>query len=385
MSALEAPPPAALPKGRIAEPTAASIGLASQRQLVWMKFKEHKLAYWSGVFIILIYLVGAFCEFVAPRSPDYYDPAYTMLAPQGIKLFYTDEAGGWHFLPHVTGFSSQRDPQTLRRIFAPDPDVRIPVGLFVTGEPYRLWNIIPANVHLFGPVDPSQPFYLLGSDRLGRDVLSRLIYGTRISLSVGLAGVMISLVLGVILGGISGYFGGVTDNAIQRVIEFIMSVPTIPLWMGLAAAIPVTWSPILVYFIITMIISLIGWTSLAREVRGRFMSWRNETFVVAARLDGTSEMKIITRHLVPGFVSHIIASTTLAIPAMIIAETSLSFLGIGLRPPVVSWGVLLQEAQNIRSLAEAPWLLAPGALVILTVLALNFLGDGLRDAADPYT
>lgn len=370
--------------GRIAEVSAARIGLASQRELVWLKFKEHKLAYWSGVLILLIYLVGALCEFVAPRSPDYYDPAYTMLAPQGLSFFYTDEAGGLQFMPHVTGFSSQRDPQTLRRVFAPDPDVRIPVRLFVKGEPYKLWGFIPADIHLIGPVDPTQPFYLLGSDRLGRDVLSRVVYGTRVSMSIGLVGVAISLVLGVILGGISGYFGGVTDTIIQRVIEFIMSVPTIPLWMGLAAAIPVTWSPVLVYFIITMIISLIGWTSLAREVRGRFMSWRNEPFVVAARLDGTSEMKIITRHLVPGFVSHIIASVTLAIPAMIIAETSLSFLGIGLRPPVVSWGVLLQEAQNIRSLAEAPWLLAPGALVVLTVLALNFLGDGLRDAADPY-
>jgi len=214
--------------------------------------------------------------------------------------------------------------------------------------------------------------------------LSRLIYGTRVSTSIGLVGVAISLVLGVILGGISGYFGGIIDNIIQRVIEFIMSVPTIPLWMGLAAAIPVTWSPVLVYFIITMIISLIGWTSLAREVRGRFMSWRNEAFVIAARLDGTRQMTIITRHLVPGFVSHIIASVTLAIPAMIIAETSLSFLGIGLRPPVVSWGVLLQEAQNIRSVATAPWLLLPGAAVVVAVLALNFFGDGLRDAADPY-
>ena len=216
-------------------------------------------------------------------------------------------------------------------------------------------------------------------------MLSRLVHGTRVSTSIGLVGVAVSLVLGVILGGISGYFGGVPDNIIQRTIEFLMSVPTIPLWMGLAAAIPVTWSPVLVYFIITLIISLIGWTALAREVRGRFMSWRNEPFVTAARLDGTGEMTIIMRHLVPSFVSHIIASVTLAIPAMIIAETSLSFLGIGLRPPVVSWGVLLQEAQNIRSLAEAPWLLAPGVMVIVTVLALNFVGDGLRDAADPYT
>ena len=363
----------------------AAVGLATQRQLVWMKFTEHKLAVVSLVVIGFIYLVGIFCEFVAPRSPEHYDSAYTMLAPQPLKLWYTDEAGLTHFGLHVTGFSSQRDPNTLRRVFAPDESVVIPVGLFVQGESYKLFNLIPSNIHLIGPLDPSQPFYLLGSDRLGRDVLSRVVYGTRISTSIGLIGVAISLVLGVILGGISGYFGGAVDNFIQRVIEFIMSVPTIPLWMGLAAAIPVTWSAVTVYLIITMIISLIGWTSLAREVRGRFMSWRNEPFVVAARLDGTSQMTIIRRHLVPGFLSHIIASVTLAIPAMIIAETSLSFLGIGLRPPAVSWGVLLQEAQNIRSLAEAPWLLTPGLLVIITVLALNFLGDGLRDAADPYS
>ena len=363
---------------------AAAIGLLSQRRLVWMKFREHRLAFWSAIIVLAIYLVGVFAEFVAPRTPDFYDPAYTMLAPQRVHFFYTDDAG-WHFQPHVTGFTSSRDPQTLRRVFVADPEVRIPIGFFVRGAPYELWGLFPSDIHLIGPKDPTQPFYLLGSDRLGRDVLSRLVYATRISTSVGLFGVAISLVLGVLLGGISGYFGGVADTVIQRVVEFLMSVPTIPLWMGLAAAIPVTWSPILVYFIITLIISLIGWTALAREVRGRFMSWRNEPFVIAARLDGTSEMRIITRHLVPGFVSHIIASVTLAIPAMIIAETSLSFLGIGLRPPVVSWGVLLQEAQNIRTLVEGPWLLAPGVLVIVTVLALNFVGDGLRDAADPYT
>jgi peptide/nickel transport system permease protein len=375
---IAAPPAAA---GRPDE--ALAVGLLSQRRLVWLKFREHRLAFWSALLVLVIYLVGIFAEFVAPRAPDFYDPAFTMLAPQRIHFFHSDDSG-LHFLPHVTGFTSERDPQTLRRVFAPDPDVRIPIGLFVRGAPYKLWGLFPSDIHLIGPKDPSQPFYLLGSDRLGRDVLSRLVYATRISTSVGLFGVTISLVLGVLLGGISGYFGGIADNVIQRVVEFLMSVPTIPLWMGLAAAIPVTLSPILVYFIITLIISLIGWTALAREVRGRFMSWRNEPFVIAARLDGTSEMRIITRHLVPGFTSHIIASVTLAIPAMIIAETSLSFLGIGLRPPVVSWGVLLQEAQNIRTLVEGPWLLAPGVLVIVTVLALNFVGDGLRDAADPY-
>ena len=359
-------------------------GYAGQWRLVWLKFCEHRIALVSGVFILFVYAVALFAELLAPSVPDHYNPAYALVPPQTLHLFTTDE-GGWRFEPHVTGFTSKRDPRTLRRTFAPDPTVRIPVGLFVKGEPYALWGLVPMDRHLVGPLDPSQPFFLLGSDRLGRDLLSRLVYGTRVSVSIGLIGVAISLVLGVTLGGISGYFGGVADTLIQRLIEFIMSVPTIPLWMGLAAAIPVTWSPILVYFIITIIISLIGWTALGREVRGRFMSWRNEPFVLAARLDGTSEGRIILRHLVPGFTSHIIASVTLAIPAMIIAETSLSFLGIGLRPPVVSWGVLLQDSQNIRSLAEAPWLLAPAVPVITTVLALNFLGDGLRDAADPYS
>jgi peptide/nickel transport system permease protein len=362
-----------------------AVGLSSQSRLVWLKFRGHKLAFWSGVLLLLIYAVAILAEFIAPKTPDAYDPRFTMVPPQGIHFFYRDGAGALRFEPHVYGFSSQRDPKTLRRVFAMDETVRVPVGLFVRGESYRLWGLVPTDRHLIGPLDQSQPFYLLGSDRLGRDVLSRLVYGTRVSMSIGLVGVTASLILGVLLGGISGYFGGTADAVIQRVIEFIMSVPTIPLWMGLAAAIPVTWSPVLVYFMITLIISLIGWTALAREVRGRFMSWRNEPFVIAARLDGTRQMRIITRHLVPGFTSHIIASVTLAIPAMIIAETSLSFLGIGLRPPVVSWGVLLQEAQNIRSLAEAPWLLAPGLAVIVTVLALNFLGDGLRDAADPYS
>lgn len=362
----------------------AAAGFAGQWRLTWLKFREHKLALVSAVFIGAVYLVALFAEFLAPSVPEAYNPSFTLVQPQSIHLFRTD-AGGWHFEPHVTGFTATRDPRTLRRTFAADENVRIPIGLLVQGQPYHLFGLIPATTHLIGPIDQTQPFYLFGSDRLGRDVLTRLIYGTRVSVSIGLVGVGISLVLGVLLGGISGYFGGATDTIIQRLIEFIMSVPTIPLWMGLAAAIPVTWSPLFVYLIITIIISLIGWTSLAREVRGRFMSWRNEPFVLAARLDGTSEFRIILRHLVPGFTSHIIASVTLAIPAMIIAETALSFLGIGLRPPVVSWGVLLQEAQNIRSLAQAPWLLWPAAAVISTVLALNFLGDGLRDAADPYS
>jgi len=226
--------------------------------------------------------------------------------------------------------------------------------------------------------------YNLGADRLGQDLLSRMIYGTRISMSIGLISVLISLVLGIVLGGISGYFGGGIDTFIQRVIEFVRSVPTIPLWLGLAAALPRTWTPLQVYFGITIILSIIGWTGLARVVRGRFLSLREEEFITAARLDGSGEMRIILRHMVPSFLSHIIASLTLAVPATILAETTLSFLGLGLRSPINSWGVLLEEAQNIRSIATAPWLLIPGLLVIVAVLALNFLGDGLRDAADPY-
>jgi peptide/nickel transport system permease protein len=259
-----------------------------------------------------------------------------------------------------------------------------PVGFFVRGVEYRLLGLIPTDVHLIGPVNGRDPMYLFGADRLGRDVLSRTIYGTRVSMSIGLVGVVLSLFLGVLLGGISGYFGGAVDTLIQRAIEFLQSIPVIPLWMGLAAAIPQDWSPIQVYFAITMILSLIGWTSLAREVRGKFLGLKSEDFVTSARLDGSSEMHIIFRHMVPSFVSHIIASMTLAIPAMILAETALSFLGIGLRPPVVSWGVLLQEAQNVRAVATSPWLFLPGGAIVVTVLAMNFLGDGLIDAADPY-
>jgi peptide/nickel transport system permease protein len=260
------------------------------------------------------------------------------------------------------------------------------MGFFVRGPEYEMWGgAFTGDLHFFGPKDPERKVFILGADRLGRDVLSRMIYGSRVSMSIGLVGVAISLILGVLLGGISGYFGGIADTFIQRIIEFLRSIPEIPLWMGLAAAIPLAWPPLRVYFAITVILSLIGWTGLGREVRGRFLSLRDEDFVTAARLDGASELRVIGVHLVPSFMSHIIASLTLAIPQMILSETALSFLGLGLRPPVVSWGVLLQEAQNVRSIANAPWLFWPGVAVVIAVLALNFLGDGLRDAADPYS
>lgn len=357
--------------------------IASQWQLMWWKFRKHKLALISGVIVILIYAVALFAEFLAPFSTELYRTDYTYAPPQPLNLFETT-ADGRRFNPYVNGYKVEIDQVALRRTFVVDDETKHYVGFLVEGAPYKLLGLFETNIHLIGPRNPADPMYLLGADRLGRDLLSRLIYGTRISMSIGLVGVALSFVLGILLGGLSGYYGGAIDNFIQRVIEFIRSLPTIPLWMGLAAALPADWSPIRTYFAITVILSFIGWTGLARVVRGRFLSLRTEDFVTAARLDGSSELRIIVRHMAPSFTSHIIASLTLAIPGIILAETALSFLGLGLRPPVVSWGVLLQDAQNVRAVATAPWLLIPGLAVVVTVLALNFLGDGLRDAADPY-
>lgn len=361
----------------------STVHVASQWQLVWWKFRKHKLAMFSLGVMVLIYLIAIFAEFLAPTTAGSYSPQYTYAPPQTVNFFGRDVEG--NLLPvYVNNYRSEVDPESLRRTFIVDPEAKIPLGLFVRGEAYKMWGLFPMNRHLFGTLEPSAPLYLMGADRLGRDVLSRVIYGTRISMSIGLVGVSLALLLGIFLGGISGYYGGWIDNLIQRLIEFLQSIPTIPLWMGLAAAIPLTTPPLRVYFWITVILSLVGWTGLGRVVRGRFFSLKTEDFVTAARLDGISEPVIILKHMIPSFMSHIIASVTLAIPGMILAETSLSFLGIGLRPPVVSWGVLLQEAQNIRSVANAPWLFWPGVAVVVSVLALNFLGDGLRDAADPY-
>ncbi len=359
------------------------VAVAGQWTLAWWKFKRHKLALFSGIVVLLIYVVAIFAPFLAPFSTDRFAAQYTYAPPQGLH-FWRQTESGLAFGMYVNGYKVVIDKESLRRVFTVDEEKVYPVTFFARGDPYMMWGLIPSNIHLIGPVNPSDPMYLFGADRLGRDLLSRVIYGTRISMSIGLVGVGLSLILGVFFGGISGYYGGWIDNVVQRTIEFLRSIPTIPLWMGLAAAIPQTWSPVLVYFMITAILSLVGWTGLARVVRGRFISLKTEDFVTAARLDGVSELGIIFRQMVPSFMSHIIASITLAIPLMILSETALSFLGIGLRPPIVSWGVLLQEAQNIRSVATAPWLFWPGAAVVVTVLALNFLGDGLRDAADPY-
>lgn len=353
-------------------------------RLIGQKLVRQKVAMAAGTIVLLLYLVAAFCEFLAPGLPETSKAQYTYAPPQPIEWFVTD-ANGTRFAPHVAGYAVKIDPVALRRTFVVDDTKIIPVGFFVHGERYKLWNLFPTDIHFFGPTRKTDPMYLIGADRLGRDLLSRLIYGTRVSMSIGLAGVAISLILGVTLGSLSGFYGGWVDTLVQRIIEVISAMPTIPLWLGLAAAIPVAWPPLQVYFIITVIVSLLGWTSLAREVRGRFLALRGEDFVTAARLDGSTERRVIFRHILPSLTSHILAVVTLAVPTMIVAETSLSFLGVGLKPPVVSWGVLLQDAQNIRTVATAPWLLIwPSAAVVLAVLSFNFFGDGLRDAADPY-
>lgn len=368
----------AQPDEEIHEETALFV--ASQWQLIWWKFREHKLALISTGVTLLMYLIAIFAGFLAPYITDSTQSQFTYAPPMPVHFF----EDGKLVRPYVYGLNQEIEPEALRRIFTVDPETKIPLGFFVHGEEYKFWGIWETDLHLFGPVEKGQVVRFLGADKVGRDLFSRMIYGTRISLSIGLVGVSISFVLGTLLGGISGYYGGALDNFIQRIIEFLRSLPTIPLWMGLAAAIPHNWPSLRIYFSITVLLSLIGWTGLARVVRGRFLALRTEDFVVCARLDLASEMRVIIRHMVPSFTSHMIASITLSIPGMILSETALSFLGLGLQPPLVSWGVLLQDAQNIRAVATAPWLLIPALLVIITVLALNFMGDGLRDAADPY-
>ena len=353
--------------------------------LMWRKFRRHKIAYLSLWVVAFIYVLAIFGEFFATSDIHETNRRAPFAPPMGIHVTTQDEDGGRSFLLHAKGLKLTLDKVERRRTFVEDPDKIIPLGFFVKGHEYKLLDLIPTDRHFFGPVNERDRVYLWGADRLGRDIYSRIVMGTRISMSIGLVGVAMSLVIGVALGGLSGYYGGWIDNAIQRLIEFLRSIPTIPLWMGLAAAIPLDWPPLQTYFIVTIIVSMIGWTSLAREVRGKFLSMRNEDFITAARLDGLSDAEVIRLHMVPGFSSHIIASLTLAVPLMILAETSLSFLGIGLQPPIVSWGTLLKEAQNIRTIIQAPWLLiAPGSVIVMAVLALNFLGDGLRDAADPH-
>jgi peptide/nickel transport system permease protein len=372
-----------VPEARVA-PAAAEerVSLASNWTLVWWRFRKHRLAMASAVLLIGLYAVVLCPDFFSTEDPEATDARLAFIPVQPPRMLE-----GMRWSPWVPAVVGKRNPTTLRMEWQVDPSQRVRVRFFARGYPYRVLGLFSSSLHLLGAADGGTTgrVHLLGTDRLGRDQWSRLTHGTQTSMTIGLVAVTLSVVLGVLLGGISGYFGGLPDLVIQRLIELLQSLPTIPIWLALTAALPREWSPIRVFFAITVILSLVGWTTLGREVRGRFLALREEDFVLAAELAGCGRPRIIARHMVPTFLSHIIATSTLAIPAMIINETSLSFLGLGIRPPAISWGVLLQEAQNIQTLALAPWLLIPGLLVILSVLAFNLVGDGLRDAADPYS
>ena len=353
-------------------------------QLVWWKFKRSRLAIIGAIVLIGFYAVcGLFAEFFAPYLLMH-TSNYAEALPQIPR--FIDPEGRFHLRPFVYGYEKKIDEIALRRSFVIDTSKRYPLYLLARGEPYKLLGLFKTDLHLFGTgkENPEAHCFIFGTDGLGRDVFSRIIYGGRVSLLVGLVGQFISLVLGSVLGTISGHFGGLVDMIIQRVIEFMMAFPTIPLWMTLACAIPPQWSPIMVWFALTLILSLVGWGGLARQVRGLVLSLREREFVLAAKSFGSSEWTVMRRHLIPNALSHIIVIATLSIPYMILGETALSFLGLGLRPPVTSWGVLLKETQYVRSLRYTPWLLIPAPFVIIAILAFNFLGDGLRDAVDPY-
>ena len=360
---------------------AERLDTASQWQLMRWRFLRHKAAVVSLFVIAFFYLMAIAVEVAAPYDPNIPNVFYQYAPPMRIRVLHD---GRLH-RPFIYDYIQGRDPKTLRMIFVEDEERPHPIRFWVRGDPYRFWGLWRGDRHVFGLDDPDARIFLLGTDELGRDVLSRVVYGARISLSIGFIGVVLSLALGVLLGGISGYFGGAADLFIQRLIELLQALPQIPLWLTLSAALPREWTAIQIYFGITIVISVVAWTEIARVVRGRFLALREEEFVLAARFLGASETRIIFRHLVPSMTSHLIAVLTLRIPEMILAETALSFIGLGLQAPVVSWGVLLADVQNIRTVASSPWLFSTGVCIIVVVLCFNFMGDGLRDAADPYT
>lgn len=354
---------------------------AGQWTLVWWKFRRHKLAQFGMVVLGVFYLFAIFAEFASPHQPLHRFKTAVSHPPMRMHLF--DHEGRWQG-PFIYGEVMERDPVTFRPKYKEDLERIYPIRLFVPGDEYKFWSLWPANRHLIGTGEADAPLLVLGTDDIGRDVLSRVIHGGRISLTIGLVGVALSFVIGLALGGLAGYFGGIADEVIMRIVDVLVSLPAIPLWMSLAAALPANWPTQKTYFFVTIILSVLGWTSLARTVRGKMLSLREEDYVMAAGLDGESRWQTITRYMLPGFTSYIIVQVTLAIPNMILGETALSFLGIGLQPPAVSWGVMLNEAQELQVLVQTPWLLLPVAFVVLAVLMFNFLGDGLRDAADPY-
>ncbi len=360
-------------------PAQTRIFQASQLQLMWWKFRKHRLALISAIFLAVLYAMIVIVEFLSPYNLQTRNVDFIHAPPQAVHLFHEGSFVG----PFVYGRTMALDIDTLHRVYTNDTDDVQKLRFFCRGDDYKFWGLIPGNLHFVCPSEGGQ-FFLLGTDRLGRDMLSRILYGARISLTIGLLGITVSFVLGLTLGGLAGYHGGWFDVILQRLIEVLQSIPSIPLWLSLAAIMPITWSPMLIYLGITVILGLLDWTGLARAVRSKLFALREEDYVLAAQLMGAGSGRIIKRHLIPGFMSHLIASATLAIPGMILGETALSFLGLGLRPPITSWGILLTEARNINAIAFYPWLLLPTLPVFLVVVAFNFMGDGLRDAADPY-
>lgn len=354
--------------------------VASQWQLMWWRFRRHHMAMLGMAMLAAFTFVAVFAEFLAPYDPAKRNPRYLAGAPTPIHLF--DAQGSFHATPFVYARTAKRDPVTLRQVPVVDEAKQWPIRFFVRGDSYSFFGLFDSDLHLFGA--PDGFVHLFGTDHLGRDMFSRTMYATRISLSVALVGVAVSFVLGAVIGGIAGYFGGAVDMFVMRLIEFIRSVPTLPLWLSLTAALPRDWTSLQIYIAVTTILGLLGWTHLARTVRSKLLALREEDFVIAARLAGCTDTRLIGRHLLPSFLSYLIVDLTISFPEVLLAETALSFLGLGLREPIESWGVLLYAAQNIRSIAHMPWLLIPGLFVIVSALAFNFVGDGMRDAADPY-